>query len=96
MPSPEERAASIAAQLSAAGFAPRLHRHDDHIAIEMEVPNPVSAESWRELLRLFAMADWYGLADSEKYGRTAWAGVRKNAPATIQVVQGHGPSALGS
>lgn len=96
MPSPEERADSIAARLSAAGFAPRLQQHDDHIAVEMEVPNPVSAESWRELLRLFATADWYGLADSEKYGRTAWAGVRKNAPATIQVVQGHGSSALGS
>ncbi|MFF0129973.1 hypothetical protein ACFYTG_30355 [Streptomyces mirabilis] len=90
MPSPEARADGIAAELSAAGFAPRLQHHDDRIEMEMEVSSSVSAESWQELLRLLAQADWFGLVSSEKYGRTAWAGVRKNAPATIQAVRGHG------
>ncbi|WP_327368693.1 hypothetical protein [Streptomyces sp. NBC_01217] len=87
--SPEARADDIATCLAAAGFAPRLQDREDHIAIETELPNSVSAESWHELLLLLQKADSFGL-DSSESGRTLRVAVRKNTPATTDVVRGHG------
>jgi len=96
LPSPEERADTIAAQLTAAGFAPLLRDHEDHIAIEVSVPDQTSAESWQVLLTQLASADWFGHVVSTERGHATWAGVYKKTPATTPVGQGHGPSALGS
>lgn len=89
MLSPEARADVIAVHLSSAGFSPRVTYQADHTCIETEVPESVSANSWRELLKLLETADWFGL-DSSESGLTAWAGFSKGTPATIAFVRGHG------
>jgi len=96
LPSPEERVDTIAAQLAAAGFAPLLRDRHDHIAIEVNVPDQTSAESWEVLLTQLASADWFGHVVSTERGHAAWAGVYKKTPAATPVAQRHGPSALGS
>ncbi|MCX4824387.1 hypothetical protein OG883_31940 [Streptomyces sp. NBC_01142] len=65
------------------------HQHDS-TCIEMEVPDPISAESWRELLTVLETADWFGLVDSSEGGRTVWAAVSREAPEAADAVRGHG------
>ncbi|MEV0527071.1 hypothetical protein AB0I66_26925 [Streptomyces sp. NPDC050439] len=89
VPSPEARADEIVAGLSAAGFTPRLQHHADRISIETKVPSSVSAESWQRLLTLLMTSDGFGL-DTTASGTTARAAVRKETPATIRLVRGHG------
>jgi hypothetical protein len=79
----------MAARLSAAGFTPNVTHHDDCTCIESEVPDSISAESWRELLAALETADWFGLVDSSESGRTVWAAVSNEAPATADAVRGH-------
>lgn len=82
MPSPEARADSLAARFDAAGLAPRTHDHPRHLSIEADVPDSVTSELWQEVLSLLESADWFGLMDSSARGRTVWAAIRKDSPAT--------------
>lgn len=94
MPTRNARTEHMAARLSAAGFTPRVTYRNDHAHIETEVPNPVSTESWRELLAVMETADWFGLVVKES-GSTAWAAINRETPAT-EHCPGAWPSALGS
>ncbi|MFD3513560.1 hypothetical protein [Streptomyces sp. NPDC058657] len=85
MPAFEAKARGIAARLSAVGLAPRVERHAHFIAIEAEVPESLTAESWRELLAAMAEADRFGLLANSVNGRTLWAAVRTATPATGDV-----------
>ncbi|WP_406726611.1 hypothetical protein WJ438_20885 [Streptomyces sp. GD-15H] len=85
MPASEVSAEAIAARLSAAGLATRVEERDDCAAIEAEVPEPLSAESWREVLEAVAEADRFGLLATSSNDRTLWAVVRKTVPATGDV-----------
>lgn len=80
MPASKERAEAIAARLSAVGLATRVEERDDCTAIEAEVPEPLSAESWREVLEAVADADRFGLLATSSNDRTLWAVVRKRSP----------------
>lgn len=90
MPSAQTRADGLAERISAAGFTPRVIDQGKHVCIETEVPEMVSATSWQDLLAVLQDADWFGLVDSTQRGRTAWAAVTENAPATHQDVRGLG------
>ncbi|MDG9720951.1 hypothetical protein [Streptomyces sp. DH24] len=81
MPASEERAEAIAARLSAVGLTTRVEERADCTAIEAEVPEPLSAESWREALEAVAEADRFGLLATSSYDRTLWAVVRRTNPA---------------
>ncbi|WP_241999670.1 hypothetical protein [Streptomyces klenkii] len=83
------RADHIAARLSAAGFTPRVRHRKGCICVETEVPDPVSAEAWRELLKVLGTADSFGLITSGS-GRIAWAAISKDTPATAGAARGHG------
>ncbi|WP_328872451.1 hypothetical protein OHT76_21405 [Streptomyces sp. NBC_00287] len=85
MPASEVSAEAIAARLSAVGLATRVEERDDCTAIEAEVPEPLSAESWREVLEAVAEADRFGLLATSSHDRTLWAVVRKTVPATGDV-----------
>ncbi|MDH6625014.1 hypothetical protein M2271_002818 [Streptomyces sp. LBL] len=85
MPAYEVSAEAIAARLSAVGLATRVDERDDCTAIEAEVPEPLSAQSWREVLEAVAQADRFGLLATSSNGRTLWAVVRKTVPATGDV-----------
>ncbi|MGW3850915.1 hypothetical protein [Streptomyces fagopyri] len=85
MPASGVSAAAIAARLSAAGLPTRVEEHDRHTSIEAEVPEQLSAESWREVLEVVAEADRFGLFATSLNGRTLWAVVRKTAPTTGDV-----------
>ncbi|MFI1303899.1 hypothetical protein [Streptomyces sioyaensis] len=85
MPASELRAEGIAARLSAAGLTPRVERHQEVTSIEAEVPESLSADSWREVLEAVAEADRFGLLANSLNGRTLWAAVRTAAPATGDV-----------
>lgn len=85
MPASEPRAEGIAARLSAAGLTPRVEHHHVVTSIEAEVPEALSAESWREVLEVVAEADRFGLFANSLNGRTIWAAVRRTAPATGDV-----------
>ncbi|MDH2388175.1 hypothetical protein QCN29_05095 [Streptomyces sp. HNM0663] len=87
MPSSAERVERIAARFSGAGLVPRMTEHSNHTCIEAEVPSPVSADSWRDLLSVLDSADWFGLVDSSHSGRTVWAAVSKEAPGTVHAAQ---------
>ncbi|MFE5872273.1 hypothetical protein ACFQ6V_26985 [Streptomyces roseifaciens] len=71
----------MAARLSAAGFTPRVGRRKGRICVETDVPNPVSAEAWQELLEVLETADLFGIVASEG-GRIAWAAIDQETPAT--------------
>lgn len=72
MPAPASRAQHIAACLSAVECEPRLARHPDHIRIEADVPEGMSASRWRFVLAALADADRFG--DGSNAGRhTIWA-----------------------
>ncbi|MEW2439101.1 hypothetical protein AB0952_34005 [Streptomyces caniferus] len=85
MPASEPRAEGIAARLSAVGFTPRVEQHAQLTSIEAEVPESLSAESWREVLEAVGEADRFGLLANSLNGRTLWAAVRTAAPTTGDV-----------
>ncbi|MFG2677409.1 hypothetical protein [Streptomyces sp. NPDC048392] len=85
MPASKVRAEAIAARLSAVGLATRVKEHDDCTAIEAEVSEPLSAESWREVLEAVATADRFGLLATSSNDRTLWAVLHKTVPATGDV-----------
>ncbi|RPK78782.1 hypothetical protein EES45_17060 [Streptomyces sp. ADI97-07] len=78
-------ATAIAAQLSAAGLPTRVEEHNRFTTVEAEVPETLSAESWREVLDVVADADRFGLLATSLNGRTLWAVVRKTVPTTGDV-----------
>ncbi|MGP3753753.1 hypothetical protein [Streptomyces sp. IBSNAI001] len=78
-------AAAIAARLSAAGLSTRVVEHSRFTTVEAEVPETLSAESWREVLDVVAEADRFGLLATSLNGRTLWAVVRKTVPTTGDV-----------
>ncbi|MFE9927358.1 hypothetical protein ACFYQA_39445, partial [Streptomyces sp. NPDC005774] len=82
MPASEVSAEAIAARLSDVGLTTRVGEHDGSTAIEAEVPESLSAETWREVLDVVAEADRFGLLATSLNGRTLWAVVRKAVPAT--------------
>ncbi|MDJ0461495.1 hypothetical protein [Streptomyces sp. H27-C3] len=88
VPSPEVRADTIFERLAAAGLIPQVTDYSDHTHIEAEVPESLSAESWREVLALLATADWSGQVDSSASGLSVWAAVRKDTTATVGIFRG--------
>ncbi|MFD9969922.1 hypothetical protein ACFWYA_17390 [Streptomyces sp. NPDC059011] len=81
-------AEAIAARLSAVGLTTRVEERDRCTSVEAEVPESLSAESWREVLEVLAeadRADRFGLHATSLNGRTLWAVVRKTAPTTGDV-----------
>ncbi|MER5209958.1 hypothetical protein ABT063_05030 [Streptomyces sp. NPDC002838] len=85
MPASGVSAAAIAARLSAVGLPTRVEEHARHTTVEAEVPESLSAESWREALEAVAEADQFGLLATSLSGRTLWAVVRKAVPTTGDV-----------
>ncbi|PAZ13848.1 hypothetical protein CLM62_20330 [Streptomyces sp. SA15] len=85
MPASGVSAAAIAARLSAVGLPTRVEEHTRHTTVEAEVPESLSAESWREALEAVAEADQFGLLATCLNGRTLWAVVRKAVPTTGDV-----------
>ncbi|MET7988523.1 MULTISPECIES: hypothetical protein [unclassified Streptomyces] len=85
MPASGVSAAAIAARLSAFGLTARLEEHNRFMSVEAEVPESLSAESWREVLQVVAEADRFGLLATSLNGRTLWAVVRKTVPTTGDV-----------
>ncbi|MFH8517495.1 hypothetical protein ACH4CE_20835 [Streptomyces gelaticus] len=85
MPASGVSAAAIAARLSALGLPARTEERTRHASVEAQVPDALSAESWREVLDVVAEADRFGLLATSMNGRTLWAVVRKEAPATGDV-----------
>ncbi|MET9731730.1 hypothetical protein ABZZ79_14055 [Streptomyces sp. NPDC006458] len=80
MPDSEVSAAAIAARLSALGLTPRVEEHARHATVEADVPESLTAESWREVLDVVADADRFGLLATSLNDRTLWAVVRKTVP----------------
>ncbi|MEU5616461.1 MULTISPECIES: hypothetical protein [unclassified Streptomyces] len=78
-------AAAIATRLSAVGLPTRVEEHTRFTTVEVEVPETLSAESWREVLDVVADADRFGLLATSLNGRTLWAVVRKTVPTTGDV-----------
>ncbi|MFF3844553.1 hypothetical protein [Streptomyces sp. NPDC002328] len=85
MPASGVSAVAIAARLSALGLSTRVEVHPRHTSVEAEVPEELSAESWREVLDVVAGADRFGLLATSLNGRTLWAVVRKAVPTTGDV-----------
>ncbi|MFD9389603.1 hypothetical protein ACFWBB_02325 [Streptomyces sp. NPDC060000] len=85
MPASGVSAAALVARLSALGLLTRVEEHPRHTSVEAEVPEALSAESWREVLNVVAEADRFGLLATNMNGRTLWAVVRKAVPATGDV-----------
>lgn len=77
MPAAEVSAEAVVARLSALGLTTRVEEHDRETSIEAEVPESLSAESWREALEVVAEADRFGLLATSLNSRTLWAVVRK-------------------
>ncbi|MFE7961044.1 hypothetical protein [Streptomyces sp. NPDC057413] len=80
MPGSGVTAAAIAARLSAMGLPARVEEHPRYASVEVEVPESLSAELWREVLEVVAEADRFGLLATSLNGRTLWAVVRKAVP----------------
>ncbi|MFE9822548.1 hypothetical protein ACFYSH_10370 [Streptomyces sp. NPDC005791] len=78
-------AVAIAARLSAVGLPTRVEEHSRFTTVEAEVPETLSAESWREVLDVVAEADRFGLLATSLNGRTLWAVIRKTVPTTGDV-----------
>ncbi|MEU7413953.1 hypothetical protein AB0B40_32405 [Streptomyces sp. NPDC042638] len=85
MPASGVSAAAIAARLSAVGLSARVEEHDRYTSVEAELPESLSAESWREALEVVAEANRFGLVATSLNGRTLWAVVRKAVPTTGDV-----------
>ncbi|MEW2296230.1 hypothetical protein ABZ719_26650 [Streptomyces sp. NPDC006743] len=80
MPACEVSAEVIAARLSAVGLTTRVEEHERCTSIEAEVPESLSADSWREVLDAVSEADRFGLLATSLNGRTLWAVVAKAVP----------------
>ncbi|MGW7099045.1 MULTISPECIES: hypothetical protein [unclassified Streptomyces] len=85
MPASEGRAEGIAARLSDLGLTTRVEEHARYASIEAEVPEALPADAWRDVLAVMAEADRFGLLASSLTGRTLWAAVHKEVPATGDV-----------
>lgn len=85
MPASRVSAEAIAARLSAVGLITRVEERDRCTSVEAEVPESLSAESWREVLDVVAEADRFGRLATSLNGRTLWAVVRKAVPSTGDV-----------
>ncbi|MFD6296857.1 hypothetical protein ACFWFU_18795 [Streptomyces sp. NPDC060235] len=85
MPASGVSAAAIAARLSALGLPTRVEEHRRHSSVEAEVPDGLSAASWREVLDVVAEADRFGLLATSLNGRTLWAVVSRTVPTTGDV-----------
>ncbi|MFD7081283.1 hypothetical protein [Streptomyces sp. NPDC059918] len=85
MPASDARAEDLADRLSALGLTTRVEPHATYTSIEVEVPEALPAESWREVLEVVAEADRFGLVASRLAGRTLWAAVNNAVPATGDV-----------
>ncbi|WP_330286382.1 hypothetical protein [Streptomyces sp. NBC_00576] len=85
MPASGVSAAALAARLSALGLPVRVEEHALHTSIEVEVPESLDAELWREALEVVADADRFGLLATSLNDRTLWAVVRKAVPTTGDV-----------
>ncbi|MFR0352663.1 hypothetical protein [Streptomyces sediminimaris] len=85
MPTSGVSAAAIAARLSTVGLSSRVEEHAGFTSVEAELPESLSAESWREVLEVVAEADRFGLHATSLNDRTLWAVVRKAVPATGDV-----------
>jgi len=83
VPASGVRAAAIAARLSAVGLPTRVEEHAEFTSVEAEVPEEVSAESWREALEAVAEADRFGLLATSLGDRTLWAVLRKAVPRQV-------------
>ncbi|BCL30927.1 hypothetical protein GCM10017557_57860 [Streptomyces aurantiacus] len=79
MPASGVRAAAIAARLSAVGLPARVEEHAEFTSVEAEVPEELSAESWREALEVVAEANRFGLLATSLGDRTLWAVLRNTA-----------------
>lgn len=84
-----KRVDRLVSRLTAAGFAPRVRHRRNRVYVEARVPDPVTAEAWRELLEALETADSFGLVDGAG-DRTAWAAIDKETPATASTARGHG------
>jgi hypothetical protein len=73
-------AAAIADRLSALGLPTRVEEHAQFTSVEAEVPEELSAESWREALEVVAEADRFGLLATSLGARTLWAALHKAVP----------------
>jgi hypothetical protein len=62
-----------------------VEEHPWHASVEVEVPESLSADLWREALEVVAAADRFGLVATSLSGRTLWAVVRKAVPTTGDV-----------
>ncbi|MGW5258750.1 hypothetical protein ACWERW_38705 [Streptomyces sp. NPDC004012] len=82
MPASGVSAAAIAARLLAVGLPARVEEHDRYTSVEAELPESLSAESWRVVLEVVAEADRFGLLATSLSGRSLWAVVRKAVPTT--------------
>jgi hypothetical protein len=78
-------AAAIAARLADLGLPARVEEHDRFASVEVEVPESLSADLWREALEAVAEADRFGLLATSMNGRTLWAVVNKAVPTTGDV-----------
>ncbi|MFF7902982.1 hypothetical protein ACFZCV_30070 [Streptomyces sp. NPDC007920] len=85
MPASGLSAAALAARLSALGLTTRVEEHPWHTSVEAELPESLSAETWREVLDAVAPADRFGLLATSMNGRTLWAVVRRTVPTTGDV-----------
>ncbi|WP_030830110.1 hypothetical protein [Streptomyces hygroscopicus] len=85
MPVSGVSAAAIAARLSAVGLPTRVEEHARFTSVEAEVPEALSAESWKEVLAAVAEADRFGLLVTCQNGRTLRAVVEKPVPTTGDV-----------
>ncbi|MFJ2926616.1 hypothetical protein ACIPIU_16670 [Streptomyces massasporeus] len=85
MPASGVRAAAIAARLSDLGLPARVEEHGRHTSVEAEVPDSLTADSWREVLEAVAEADRFGLLATSLNDRTLWAVVHKAVPTTGDV-----------
>ncbi|WP_338696619.1 hypothetical protein V2W30_14145 [Streptomyces sp. Q6] len=79
------RAEGTAARLTVLGLTPRVTEHSDHLVIKTEVPDSLPADKWREALKAVAEADRFGLLANSLNGRTLWAAVHTETPATGDV-----------
>ncbi|MCL7429276.1 hypothetical protein [Streptomyces sp. YS415] len=85
MPASGLTAEALAARLSALGLTTRVEEHPWHTSVKAELPNSLSAETWREVLDAVALADRFGLLATSMNGRTLWAAVRRTVPSTGDV-----------
>ncbi|MFF3642455.1 hypothetical protein [Streptomyces sp. NPDC002564] len=78
-------AEGITARLTALGLTPRVTAHAHHLVIEAEVPDSLPSEKRREALKAVAEVDRFGLLANSLNGRTLWAAVHTETPATGDV-----------